>query len=383
MKFNFLLTLVLLVFPGFMKCTSPTTIAGGASGTEVSGCIVDTAGIPLPGAIVRLRPANYLFDSLQHSEYDIRHSLLDTTTNSNGTFRFNNVMADSYCIDISLMDSIAVSMWFSSKQSVSVVQLPIDTARPMSIVDGSVSVYGADSSHCFVQIYGSEYKMQPDSNGYFYMRVPRGEHTMHIGAYDKPISQKPQQTDGLDIIFDVDNEFKSLGSLSLQIPPRPCSDFSCDSIVLRKTLDSMNLGSVSVDSVSIVRDNRIVGVSLRGIKFFRLSREMKNLTELTELDLGLTDAFDIYWIGEIVKLTILRLDSNNIAYLPPTIVNLKGLKELDLSANELNSFPFYMDKLTPETYLNLAGNKLCYLDSVTAQWANTYDADWRTTQRCQ
>ena len=340
MKFFFLLTLLFMVIPGFIKCTSPTTIAGGASGTEVSGCVVDTAGIPLPGAIVRLRPANYLFDSLQHFEYDTRHSLLDTTTNSNGTFSFNNILADSYCVDISLKDSIAVSMRFSSKQPVSVVQLPIDTARTMSILDGRVSVYGADSSHSFVQIYGSEYKMQPDSNGFFYMRVPRGVHTMHIGAYDKPMSQKPKQMDALEITFDADDEFKSLGSLSLQIPPRVLTDFSYDSIVLRKALDSMMLGSVSVDSVCIVRDNRIVGVSLRGIKFFKLSPEITNLTELTELDLGLTDAFDIYFVGGIVKLTILRLDSNKIVYLPPSIVNLTGLKELDLSANELKCVPY-------------------------------------------
>jgi hypothetical protein len=383
MKFNFLLVL-LMVFPGFIKCTSPTTIAGGASGTEVSGCIVDTAGIPLSGAIVKLRPANYLFDSLQHTDYDIRHSLLDTTTSSSGSFCFNNVMADSYCLVISLADSIAVSIYFSTNQSVSFVTLPKDTARDMSMVDGSVSIYGSDDSHSFVQIYGSEYKMQPDSNGYFYMKVPQGKHTLHIGAYTQPSPEEVAQTDCIDVIFDVKENYKNVGAFQLQPPPPyPCTNYSCDSAIVRRALDNMQLDSVSVNSVSLVRNGRIVGVSLRGIKIYRLSREIQSLTELTELDLGLTGITDVLPnIDEFEKLSILRLDSNDITFLPSRIVNIKGLKELNLSANKLNSFPTYMNKLTSIQFLDLSGNRLCNIDSTTAFWADTYDADWRTTQRC-
>jgi hypothetical protein len=382
-KIDYLLIFLITTF-GFMKCTSTTIVAGGASGTEVSGNVVDSTGKVLIGALVRLRPANYIFDSLNNIDYSVRHSLFDTITNSTGSFTFNNVLPDSYCVDITLNDSIAVKTFFSNRQPVTYLNLPPDTARSVSFIDGNVKIYGSDSAQCFLQIYGSEYKIQPDSMGYFLMKVPQGKHTMHIGAYNKPDMQNLMLADGVDITFNVNEMYKNMGTFRFDLPPPyPCDSFSCDSVIMRKALDDMGLSTITVNSVCTVRDGRIVGVSLRGIKIYKLSQEIQSLTELTDLDLGLTGIRDVLpSIGKLTKLSALRLDSNNINYLPLDIVNLNSLKYLNLAANKLSSFPMYMNKLTPTGLLDLSGNKLCSIDPVSAFWATIYDPDWNVTQQC-
>jgi hypothetical protein len=368
---------------------SPQQVAGGASGTEVSGNVVAGSVVapdkkPLQGAVVRLRPANFLLDSLSVKGYRGSHSVLDTVTAANGFFEFESVLPDTYHVEITFNDSLSVVVSFRNIGVDSRIVLPLDTAFPVAIVAGNVVITNTDTSRSSVQVYGMDRRIIPDSNGNFSMRVPRGKHELHISAYQ----QGPgtiNEFDGMDISLGVaSGENKNIGSMKLQPPSSPCGDYVCDSMTVRKILDFIGLPGVAVDSAVVVQNRRITGLVLRKKPITnKLPWEIVMLTELRLLDLGQTGSTSVFpEIQKIEKLESLRLDGNLLTKVPPGIGYLRQLKELNLSGNNLDSLPASIVNVRPTAALDLSNNRLCAVDSARTAWANTYDPDWKATQRC-
>lgn len=76
----------------------------------------------------------------------------------------------------------------------------------------------------------------------------------------------------------------------------------------------------------------------------------------------------------------LLLGNNSIKELPQQIGNLGSLQSLSLELNQLLSLPQSITKLKPEIFLDLGYNSLAELPEAIAEWATTYDPDWKTTQ---
>jgi len=389
MKNNFL-TLIAAVAAVILCCSSEGNLTGGGSDTEVSsrkvaGAVVDSMGVPVCGASVVLRPLNYVSDSLADTTYLSRRTLLETVSLPDGSFLFDSLIADTYCISSVYMDSIAALVHFIIDLADTALELPPDTMQRMAVVDGNVKVYGTDSSNCYLQLFGTEFRKQPDESGYFSMKVPRGKHTLHISAFEKNDTLRNEPMDDMDVTFEIKDQYKHFGSFRLEPPPEfQCKDFTCDSIIMRNALDAMNLTNVDVREVCTVENNRIIGISLRNRSIGQLSGEVRNLTELRELDLGHTGIKTVMPdIGTLRKLTSLKLDSNNLMFLPSSICDLNELSCLDIKMNIINDLPSSISALTPDALLDLSGNRLCDLDSVESSWASQYDPDWKMLQNCK
>jgi hypothetical protein len=371
---------------------SPFEMAGGASGTEVSlvsGSAVDSDGKAINAAVVTLRPANFLYDSIASKTYIASHTVLDTLTNPDGTYSFRNVRPDTYHIVISYMDSIAVVIPLRVDSTIAVYRLPPDTVMPMATIIGTVSISDSDgdSAQGTVQFYGMDFRAKPDSNGRFIVKIPQGNSKMHIGA-SEPDSNGMNgmiELDGMDITVGVVyGENKNIGSFNLQPSPPPlCMDGSCDSAVVRKVLDAIGQNTTSIGSVSVVQNGRITGLSLHGKPIFnnKMPRDILQLTALKKIDLGHTGIPVVFPdLPKMRRLEVLLLDSNFCTILPPDIGNLVSLKELNLAGNKLASLPGSITSIKP-ALLDLSNNLLQNLDSTVSAWADYYDPDWRQTQR--
>jgi hypothetical protein len=69
-----------------------------------------------------------------------------------------------------------------------------------------------------------------------------------------------------------------------------------------------------------------------------------------------------------------------LGYLPSTIGQLKSLKRIGLSDNELSILPVSIVDLSPD-FVNLADNRLLDMTGAAAVWADTYAPGWRASQR--
>jgi Leucine-rich repeat (LRR) protein len=90
--------------------------------------------------------------------------------------------------------------------------------------------------------------------------------------------------------------------------------------------------------------------------------------------------------GEIKKLKelySLRLNNNNISCLTPEIGNLSKLKILKVRGNNIQNLPIEIINLKPDTGCDFAYNYLNEkeLSDDVVHWLNTFDPDWRRTQK--
>jgi hypothetical protein len=370
-----------------ISCSGP--VAGGGSDTEVSsrkvaGVVLDSAGTPVADAVVKIRPSQYITDSLYSLAFMASHYIRDGKTGTDGSFCFDSILADDYCLDISKEDSLGAVNQFSISDSVRELRLSSINLEPFAVIDGNIRVFGTDSADCFLQVVGTDYRKKADTSGYFSMRIPRGWHTVHFGAYEPIDTLKTKSIDHIDFSFTINENYKYMGDFWLKpTPPEQCTDFTCDSIIMRKALDDMHLYNIDVRAVTTIENNRIVGLNLRRIPIFYVSKYVESLTELRTLDAGATGIFDIFpTIGMLQKLETLKVDSNKIGYLPFGLVYLRSLKTFDIKSNFISGMPPGFQNMKLEN-LDLSNNKICSPDSVFVNWANIYDPDWRSTQFCQ
>jgi len=142
---------------------------------------------------------------------------------------------------------------------------------------------------------------------------------------------------------------------------QPCQDYTCDSLVVRKILDTNGFDTVSVASVSWKNPSgRIDSVKMCGIgilnnKLNILPAEIGNLTALTWLNLSSNKLTSLpSEIGNLSALTWLNLYYNQLTSLPPEIGDLTALTELRLAVNQLTSVPSEIGNLTVLTELFLS-----------------------------
>ncbi|MDP3533514.1 MAG: leucine-rich repeat domain-containing protein [Alphaproteobacteria bacterium] len=103
-----------------------------------------------------------------------------------------------------------------------------------------------------------------------------------------------------------------------------------------------------------------------GNKIATLPTSIKNLKKLKILNISYNNiTFLPNEIGNLKNLTNLDLSANQLTILPNVIGNLNNLKELNLSNNKLTTLPDSVGNLNNLTELNLSNNKLTILpDSV-------------------
>lgn len=236
-----LLASVLIVFTGavFFHCSSPAEIAGGSSSTEVSvvmGTVKFSDSTPAANVLVKIRPSNYLTDSLTSDSYRSTHSFEDTITDINGFFSFDSMLPDSYYVEISAQETLAVLVRTRVDSNV-VVNLQDNFLEPTTEITGHLEFDSStDSSRAIVQVYGMERHIYSDSTGTFKLRVPKGIHTLRF-TDERMMPFPPDSMKFIDLRLDVySGEYRDIGTLKLPPPyhhykpPYDCKDGNCDSL---------------------------------------------------------------------------------------------------------------------------------------------------------
>jgi len=209
-------------------------------------------------------------------------------------------------------------------------------------------------------------------------------------------------------------------------PGEPCTNYTCDSVNVRKILDRNGMESVPVSEVSTNANGRITALQLRYSEIPMgaitlpkqvtvIPDEIGNLTALTSImaggnaigsisnrigrcsnlrsifatNNGITELPD-----SMVKCPVLQhlsLENNRLTRLPDSLGSMKALRELNVTRNLLTSLPLSMAELDSIRCVFIAGNRICTLPDVVAarlsdvrakMYCAAFEPVWPDSQDC-
>jgi hypothetical protein len=374
-----------------LRCSlEPMNVAGGASGTDLSACVVsgnvvDSSGNPVAGAVVYLRQAGFLAADSEIIRVSPNGKWIacDTLTDASGSFHFKSIDTGSYSIEVNYKDSLGILFPCTVSTHDARNDLPQDTLYPLAVVTGHIDADAnpfEQTQVSVIQVYGLQRIVRPDSAGFFRLLLPQGQHNLRFSSDSGNID--PMEVS----IYVHPNQQKDIGHFHLGNFPwiqRPCQNLECDLSVVRSILDSCGLFTVAAESVVTSDSGRVAGLNLQGRNIVRIPMELGRLERLRTLDLSgnaITNLPPPRVLPSALRTMVLR--ANKLTELPGYIGLLRNIETLDLSNNQLQSLPDSIVTIAPLVMLDLSGNKLCSLPSSIAAWADRYDSDWRQTQDC-
>ena len=84
----------------------------------------------------------------------------------------------------------------------------------------------------------------------------------------------------------------------------------------------------------------LLGQGLSGVSFTEVPPEVKQLTNLSHLDLGCNSIHHLpEWLTQNPKITRISLATNQLSAFPPELAKMSNLKELDLNWNAIVELP--------------------------------------------
>jgi hypothetical protein len=198
----------------------PSTLAGGWTDTEtgpkVTGVIQREDGAPAAGALVLLRPADYLARNPDRPDSQgsaaSGGSVLDAMCDSTGAFQFDSVGIGDYYLESRDREIKAVAIRFRVDKAKGRFTLPAATVRSVGSVTGRVRFQDGNSGRVLVRIFGLERAATTDPSGaYFFGNVPAGNYNLHFSGLD-PFIQSATRAD----VRVVSNANTDAGDIGLQ-----------------------------------------------------------------------------------------------------------------------------------------------------------------------
>ncbi|MDB5104428.1 MAG: carbohydrate-binding protein [Fibrobacteres bacterium] len=184
----------LMALAMFWACSEdPVRVAGGWTDTEtgpkVTGVIKREDGTGAAGALVLLRPSDYLGkdpslpDSLGVSAAG--GSVIDVLCDSTGAFAFDSVARGGYLLESRDREIKAVSVRFGVDRERGRLALQPAVVRHVGAVAGRVRFGDGTSGRVLVRIFGLERAAVTDASGaYFFGNVPAGNYILHFSGID-------------------------------------------------------------------------------------------------------------------------------------------------------------------------------------------------------
>lgn len=405
--------------------------AGGGTGSEIegksaiTGKVVYENGKPVPGAVVRIRPAYFLALDSSATEF-----ACDTVTDNKGMFYFNTVEADSYTIEINKSGDYGriVSLVISADEEIPIV-IPETKLKPTGSIQGRINLPITDDSlRPLMCIYGLDYLVKAEvTQDFNFKGIPAGTYNLRI--IPCRVCNLILELQNIKVVSD---SVSDVGMLNLSLPQffKGCGSWECDSLVVRSLLDS-NLHH-DVDVHSVVRidsvSGRVIGLLLNGMKISNLTKNIGSLSKLKRLDINNNQISRLpNEIGYLSSLAELYLDSNYLQILPNELSFCKSLTtlsarnnkliefaegysipniiRLDLSCNRLQSVSnivtsmkslryFSIDSneisVLPQSIVNLEllkfscrNNQICSIPLMIDAWLSRFDSNWPVSQHCE
>jgi hypothetical protein len=404
-----------------------SNVAGTASEVDgkyaLKGLVLESTGKPAEGALVRIRPKEYLA-LLGKSPV-----AADTVTDHTGHFYFDSVPVDAYTIEILQNKNYGALQQLTIFSSDSFpIMLPAITTSPTGTLTGRINLpISDDSLRPWIALYGVEYMIQaPYTQEFTFDNIPEGIYSLRIVPF---LGSKLEVN--LHDITVTGKCTTDVGTLNFTILQffKGCTSFECDSTAVQMILDSNGLGDIPVDSV-IIRDpenSRIVELNLSNRMITTIPKDIGSLSQLRILDLRNNSITTLpEQIGYLQTLSGLYLDNNNLYDLPGELGYLDSLthlsvshnnlyriaeqlyclhiKSLDISYNYLTDFPekssvfpdlciLNIDRnrlsMIPKNFtyrefkqLSVNYNRLCSLSKTISDLLDSFDTQWDSTQEC-
>jgi hypothetical protein len=175
-------------------CTKePGALAGGWTDTEtgpkVAGVIKREDGSAAVGALVLLRPSDYLGkDPTSPESLGVSTrggSVIDALCDSVGAYAFDSVGLGGYVLESRDREIKAVSVRFNVDKPKGRFTLPDAVVRAVGSMTGRVRFYDGATGRVLVRIYGLERSAVTDASGaYFFGNVPAGIYSLHFTGLD-------------------------------------------------------------------------------------------------------------------------------------------------------------------------------------------------------
>jgi hypothetical protein len=365
---------------------------GGGSGTEIgaviSGSVVGTSGVPIPGATVRVRPVNYLSgDSAGpgSSVASLAISAVDAVTDSAGNFVIDSIANGTFSLEVVGDDGQGALTSFAVTSAGSKIVVPTETLEPLAEFTGSLTIDDPAGItqvwQASIQVRDLEIFTKPDSLGHFSIALPAGDHRIRF-SLDSAIFDKVEVA-----ITAHAGERKDIGSFILHAvrPPfTPCTDGSCDSMVLRDFLKTVTKKTLKFDSVAVFRNGRLAELTLDDLYLDSLPFSFAQFSALEVLRMNYSHFPSLpRCIGYMRNLRVLYLERNHMTSLDESLGLLTKIDTLDISGNLLYSLPKSIVNLRPK-WLHVGYNYFNFLyplPSPQTAWVNTYDPHGWATQR--
>ena len=186
-------------------CGDHQQVAGGwidtETGKKVSGVIKRDDGQPAAGALIQLRPSDYLGrDPSSEDTAGVSAaggSRLDGVCDSTGYYSFDSVAVGSYSLEARNQEINAVLIKFEIRQEGHGVSLAPAIVRPVGSITGRVRFSDDVPGPALVRIRGLERAVlaDPATGVYTFGNVPQGTYTLYFTGLEPLVS--PQEKPGV------------------------------------------------------------------------------------------------------------------------------------------------------------------------------------------
>jgi hypothetical protein len=178
----------------------PKSVAGGwtdtDTGTKISGIILREDGLPAAGALVLLRPADYLAknpagaDSLGTSPSG--GSVLDAQCDSTGRFRLDSVRAGRYSLEARDREIKGALIRFQAAEDEARLDLSPAVTRALGSITGRVAFSDSVPGPVLVRILGLEQAVlsDPATGRFRFTHVPQGRYTLRFSGLEPFVSAR-------------------------------------------------------------------------------------------------------------------------------------------------------------------------------------------------
>ena len=145
------------------------------------------------------------------------------------------------------------------------------------------------------------------------------------------------------------------------------------------TLEAKSINIIKIHKTIFFNLSNLINIDLHHNKLLKISKNFKLFKNLKSLKLDSNEiSFIPSFIGELTNLEIFTISSNLITYIPTSIKNLINLKTLHFSNNKVDRLPIELGQLESLQILHMDGNyftsiptTLCYLKKL-----NELSFDW-------
>ena len=145
------------------------------------------------------------------------------------------------------------------------------------------------------------------------------------------------------------------------------------------TLEAKSINIIKVHKTIFLNLANLINIDLHHNKLLKISKNFKLFKNLKTLKLDSNQiSFIPSFIGDLINLEVFTISSNLITYIPTSIKNLINLKTLSFSNNKVERLPIELGQLESLQILHMDGNyftsiptTLCYLKKL-----NELSFDW-------